>query len=95
MKLIFFFIETSSHFNIHELPKTLQIQNKNYKLLCAILHLRRQQHFVSIFEIGNNKYIVDDLLPNVKMIDQKNPIDKKDLQYLKLNINSALYYVID
>ena len=31
----FFFIETTSRFKINELPKTLEIENKTYKLLIA------------------------------------------------------------
>ena len=51
----------SSHANIYfnELPKEIIIDNVSYKLLCATIYTTR--HFLSIFEINNQAFLVDDL----------------------------------
>ena len=89
---IFLFIEPRSHFKINELPKTLNCDNKNFKLLCSILYRENIKHFVSIFEIDNQKYLVDDMLNSAPLLilNQTN----KGLNFFKFNISSALYYLV-
>ena len=83
---MFFFIETSSHFKFNDLPKILVIQNQTFKLLCVVIHLRRSKHFVSIFEIGNQIFLVDDLSDDIMSLTN---VD--DSEFLKINISSALF----
>jgi hypothetical protein len=59
---VFVFMEAFSHFKIDEIPRIYEIQKKNYKLLSMILHLKAENHFVSVFDIADKKYVVDDLL---------------------------------
>ena len=87
---IFCFVETSSFFNIKDLPKTLHIDQKTFKLLCVILHLKSQKHFISVFELGNAQYLVDDLSKNIQKITEY-----KNKKYFNLNICSALYYLLN
>ena len=89
----FIFMETTSHFKINEVPKQFRIQHKTYNFLCAILHFRQRRHFVSIFEIENKNYLIDDLSPN-SAIELKNN-NSKHLIYFSSNISSALYYLVD
>jgi hypothetical protein len=56
---VFVFMEPRSHFKIQELPKDFELDGKNYLLLCLILHFNRNKHFVSVFSIGGENYLVD------------------------------------
>ena len=89
---IFFFIETTSHLKINELPKIIKIQNKTYKLLNAIFHLEKQKHFVSVFDIDNNKYLIDDLSHEAPLLSEGTGMHK--INYVDLFIYSAMYFQI-
>ena len=90
---IFLFIETNSHFKIHELPKIFEIENKRYKLLCVILHREEIKHFVSVFEIENNLYLVDNMTTNkARLLSSES--NENGINYFQLNISSALYYLL-
>jgi hypothetical protein len=79
------------HFKINELPEHFLIDGKKYILLCAIVHLKKQKHFVGIFTIGSRKYLVDDLTPTeFKCLDKDS---NNNQQYLTTNISNALYYL--
>jgi hypothetical protein len=84
----FLFIETNSHLKVNELPKTIVLNNKIFKLLSMILFKKEIKHFVSIFEIQNNKYLVDDLKNNEALHLPE------DNEMLLWNICSAFYYLI-
>ena len=90
---LFLFIETNSHFTINDLPKTIEINSKNYKLLCAIIYKVEHLHFVSIFDINEKKYLVDDLVKNEALLLEPNSSTHSN-NYLELNISSAMYYMI-
>ena len=89
---LFLFIEANSHFKINELPQTIKINNKIFKFLCAIIYKPENLHFVSIFEINNNKYMVDDLVKNQVLLLQTNASANE--KYFLRNISSALYYLL-
>ena len=91
---VFLFAETTSHFKINDLPKTIEIENKTYKLLCAILYLSSRRHFVSVFDIYNKKYLIDDMSSEKKAILLNKNL-KNHLNYFKINISSALYYLLE
>ena len=82
-------MEPQSHFKIHEIPNQFMIDGKKYLLLCSILYLKRKKHFVAVFNLGGQNFLVDDLKPSVSI-----RIDSKDHQkYFKINISSSLYYL--
>ena len=88
---LFVFMEPRSHFKINELPEHFLIDGKKYILLCAIVHLKKQKHFVGIFTIGSRKYLVDDLTPTeFKCLDKDS---NNNQQYLTTNLSNVLYYL--
>jgi hypothetical protein len=86
-------MEPRSHFKLNELQVTFQIQGKNFSLFCCILHLWRKKHFVSVFYLSGQKFLIDDLNPSQPiLLDQK---IKDHQKYFQINISSALYYIND
>jgi hypothetical protein len=55
---------------IDEIPRIYEIQKKNYKLLSMILHFKAENHFVSVFDIADKKYVVDDLLDEAILLNK-------------------------
>ena len=86
---IYVFIEMSDNLTIKNIPKLLNMNNKMFRLLCAIIHRSEIKHFVSVFEIENQLYLIDDLSPNGAHLLLEN--DK--INYFALNVTSALYYL--
>jgi hypothetical protein len=43
----------------HEMPDTIIIDNRTFKLICATIHYQIQQHFVSIIKINDSSYFID------------------------------------
>ena len=89
---ILIFLETMSHFKYKELPKTFEFDNKNYQLLCVIFHRPDIEHFVSVFEIENNQYLVDNMVKNKAPLLKSN--NECGINYFDFNISSALYYLL-
>jgi hypothetical protein len=70
---LFVFMEPQSHFKIHEIPNQFMIDGKKYLVWCSILHLKRKKHFVAVFNLGGQNFVVDNLNPSVSIrIDSKN-----------------------
>ena len=89
---LFVFMETRSHFKINQVPENFNIDNKYCHILCSILHIKQKKHFVSVFYLGGQKYLVDDLQPNQSiLLDSNNQNHRK---YFNYNISSALYYFV-
>lgn len=88
---LFVFIETSSHLKINELPKNIEIQNKTYKLLNVIFYLHAKRHFVSVFDINNQKVLIDDLSRESMLLKEGEL--KNGINFFNLSISSALYYL--
>ncbi len=90
---MFVFMEPWSHFKLNQLPEEFIIENKGNNLLCCILHLWRKKHFVSVFFLGGQKWIEDDLNPSQSiLLDEQNQDHQK---YFIINIQSVLYYLIE
>lgn len=89
---VFLFLETTSHLKLNELPQTITVENKTYKLLNVILHLNKQKHFITIFDFDGKKYLVDDLKSNEAPLLSENTLNN-GINYFQLNISSALYYL--
>ena len=85
---VFFFVEPTTNIKIKELPKTLKNNQKIYRLLCAIIHRADIEHFVSIFELQKQFYLIDDLTPNHAKL-----IKPDKMNYLDSYISSALFYL--
>ena len=79
----FLFIQ-SSHANVffNDLPKQIYVGNVNYKLLCATIYT--DKHFISIYEINDQKYLIDDLKKSMVLI---NP------NIENISSNSGEYYI--
>jgi hypothetical protein len=78
----FVFIEPSDeNILINELPKTIEINGKIFKLLCATIHtMLGRGHFVGIFNFNDNMLVVDDLDQSVKqLIQDENNYSKKSV----------------
>ena len=88
---IFIFIETSSLLKITEIPKIIDFDAKTFKLLCVIFHFPETQHFVSVYEINNHFFLVDDLKRKVVLLEDGKV---KKTNYFSLNISSSLYYIL-
>ena len=48
---------------------------------------------MSVFHLGGQKYLVDDLQPNQSILLNEN--DKTHRKYFKYNISSALYHIVE
>jgi hypothetical protein len=59
---------------------TCEIQFK-HKILCSVLYFEQKKHFVSVFHLGGQKYLVDDLQPNQAILLNEN--DKTHRKYFK------------
>ena len=92
-KTLFVFMETRTHFKIHQVPEQFYIHNRYFKILCSILYIQQKKHFVSVFHLGGQKYLVDDLQPNQSILLNEN--DKTHRKYFKYNISSALYHIVE
>ena len=90
---LFVFIETNSHLTINELPKVCELDSKSFKLLCAIFYIENIKHFVSVFEIDNNNYLVDDMKIGALLLSPQLNLGKNDIDYYSLFVSSALYYL--
>ena len=88
---IFIFIETSSLLKITEIPKIIDFDAKTFKLLCVIFHFPETQHFVSVYEINNHFFLVDDLKRKVVLLEDGKV---KKTNYFSFNISSSLYYIL-
>jgi hypothetical protein len=68
----FLFIEPANQNTfINELPKTVEINGKIFKLLCATIHTELADgHFVGIFNFNDEMLVVDDLTQSVKRLNQ-------------------------
>ncbi|CAF0892870.1 unnamed protein product, partial [Brachionus calyciflorus] len=66
-----FLLIESAHSNIfiNELPNEIEIDNEKYTPLCSTIHLTN--HFVGVFSVNCNLYIVDDLDQNVIQLEEK------------------------
>ncbi len=52
----FLFIEPANNIFINELPKTVEINGKIFKLLCATIHTELARgHFVGIFNLNEDR----------------------------------------
>jgi hypothetical protein len=86
---IFIFIETSDILFIQDLPKQLNISNKIYRLLSMVIYRAEKQHFISVIEIEDKFYLIDDLSPNKAELLTEND----NINYFAMNVSSALYYL--
>ena len=57
-----------------EVPKELLIDRRKYRLMCAVLHIRKNAHFVAVFTFEDNYYAVNDLDQTVAIM---NPLNNK------------------
>jgi hypothetical protein len=90
---LFIFMEPRSHFKINQLQDVFVIDNKNFKLLCSVLHLWRKKHFVTVYYFKGYKVLVDDLNPSqLTLLDDTN---KNHEKYFKINVSSTLYYLVE
>ena len=89
----FIFIETTSFLKLKELPLKLDIQNNSYKLLNIIFHLHHKKHFVSVFEVSNQKYLIDDLDATATLLEENEL--HNGINFFELNISSALYFLLN
>ncbi len=55
-----FFIEINDNLTIKNIPILLNMNSKMLRLLGAIIHRSEIKHFVSVFEIQNQLYLIDD-----------------------------------
>ena len=74
------------------MPRSLEIDNKSYNLLCVILHRKDILHFVSVYDFENNKYLVDDMIKEAPLLRPEKLYN--GVNYYKFNISSALYYLL-
>lgn len=83
----FLFIQSmQQNIKINDLPKSILIDNQNYRLLCATLHKRN--HFLGVFEINDNFFIVDDLNQQMRNINDTDLQEENNLF-----TSSHLYYL--
>ena len=81
---------------IHEIPKILTIDGLKYRFLCSTVY--KPGHFVSIFDLNGQFFLIDDLDQSVRSLPPFNQnIRKKNKQtnyfYKKANTVSSLYYL--
>ena len=98
----FLFIETYPYeIYIHELPKTITIKGKNYKLLCSTIS--HPGHFISVFDFMDNFYIVDDLFQSFNFLPPLEPqksnentrqYENNNPYYKKSKTNFSMYFLI-
>ncbi len=88
IKLIF--VEAASDMFIDEIPKQLHIQNNMLSLLCTVLH--DYNHFIGVFELFKNRYIVDDLPPNIFNLPSSIKRGDRLNRYFNLTVSTAVYF---
>lgn len=81
---------------INEIPKVIQIDGLNYRFLCSTVY--KPGHFVSIFDLNQQFFIIDDLDQSVKLLpafDLKGKNNNKiaNYYYKKANTVSSFYYL--
>jgi len=84
----------------HEMPDTIIIDNRTFKLICATIHDQIRAHFVSIIKINESSYFIDgkgrvvDLLPafNQNILNRRRLAGPE--KYYKMFISSSLYFLI-
>jgi hypothetical protein len=103
----FIFVNSiSTNIFASEIPKELSIENNKYKLLCASVIKKSKygdngNHFVGVYNLNENLYIVDDLDRSVKHLPPLNSsqIIKRsntvvDQYYKKYGTSTSMYYLI-
>jgi hypothetical protein len=89
---IYIYILPNSHFKINDLPPLIRLDNRDFALLCAIIHINRN-HFVSVFYVNGKKYLVDDMSPNsAKLLEKGKKYQGNDIY--AVNISSAMFYLV-
>ena len=96
----FLFIESiTNNIFVNALPKVISINENKYRLLCAKIGL--SGHFVAIFDINNNFFIVDDIGQRCTFLPVLNQvfIEKRNTKYPELfyrkSTSHSLYYLIE
>ena len=81
------------------MTKHITINNKIFRFLSTKLH--KVNHFIGIFEINGDLYIVDDIgqkyfyLQPMSLIDAEKRATKDNINYYySLPISSAFYYLV-
>ena len=98
-----FFTTRFTNIFYSDLPKELVIDGKRFKLLCATIldNINYQiPHFVSIFELNGNNFVVNGIGSQSEYLPPFNPefLTKRkvenNIKYYKSHISTAMYYLI-
>ena len=94
----FIFIESYHEIFINELPKEITINEKRFRLLCATVYKSTIRHFVGLYLINDDFYIVDDLGQTTTLLeplsnDYKSKRKRNQPQdYYNIATTTSLYY---
>ncbi|CAF0948692.1 unnamed protein product [Brachionus calyciflorus] len=83
---------------IHEIPKKIKVNGFSFRLLCTTFHKRA--HFVAIYLLNNNFYIVDDLNKSAALlkpfdITLKTHGNSKEYSYYKKLMTTVSFYILE
>ena len=86
----FLFIESAnSTIFMKKLPKEIVISDRRFKMLCATLHTQFSDgHFIGVFNLNKNLFVVDDLNQSVKKMQSKSKYNNE------LVVTGTLYHLI-
>jgi hypothetical protein len=88
----FVFIESANNnIFISDLPKTIKIQNKTYRLLCCTVH--SVGHFIGIFHLNDIFYVIDDLKNYKDSLRELNEFSNHQ-NLKKKSTTVSMYYLI-
>lgn len=82
------FFDSLDDIFLDEIPKSITLNKRNYRLLCTTLNYDKT-HFISIFEINNQRYIVDDTKKNIILLPEKSTKSN----YYNLKTGTSVYYI--
>ena len=85
----FLIIESPGNTFINEIPQLVKNDDKIYRWFCTTLNKRN--HFIGVFELENQKYVIDDLKKNATLLSQPNSNPQVD--YFDMPTGFSLYYL--
>jgi hypothetical protein len=92
---------TKKGIKIDHMPKNLVIDNMNFRLISCTLHTGN--HFLGVFLIDDQNYLVDDLTQRVTLLGTFDPNNREHIQrtsqiyhyFRSLSVNVSYYLKVD
>ena len=62
-----------------------KLDNRTFRLICTTLH--KPRHYIGVFELNGDKYVVDDLDQSVVRLQEK-----ENTEHFNLPVSTSMYY---